>query len=339
MPKLISVQRHLVEMQRNHPIATGELTGLLWDLTLAFKLIASEVNRAGLVNIFGYDGTTNPSGEDVTKLDRLAQDTIVRMLDHGGHLCCMASEEEGKIIAIPKRYPRGKYVLSFDPLDGSSNVEANVSVGTIFSIHERKSPADTDGTLDDVLQRGTDLIAAGYVIYGSSTMLVLSVGDHVDGFTLDPSLGEFLLSHPRIRIPERGSIYSVNEGNAAWWHPHTRAYVEWLKTPGDGGRPYKTRYIGSMIADVHRTLLYGGIFLYPLTFKRDPQVGTAKLRLLFEAAPMSFIVERAGGVATTGEARILELEPRDLHERCAVVIGSPRDVETYLEFHRGERSA
>jgi fructose-1,6-bisphosphatase I len=249
----------------------------------------------------------------------------------------MASEEESKIIPIPKRYPKGKYVLSFDPLDGSSNVEANVSVGTIFSIHQRRTPDGTDGQAEDVLQPGSELVAAGYVIYGSSTMLVLSIGEHVDGFTLDPGLGEFLLSHPRIRIPDRGNIYSVNEGNAHWWDPRTRAYVDWVKSPGDGGRPYKTRYIGSMIADVHRTLLYGGIFLYPLTFKRDPERGEAKLRVLFEAAPMSFIVERAGGVATTGEQRILDIDPRDLHQRCAVAIGSPEDVEIYLSFLRGER--
>jgi len=335
MNKIVSVQRHLIETQTRHPDATGDLTRLLWDLTIAFKLIAAAVKRAGLSDILGFEGTDNPSGEAMTKLDRYSQDTIVRMMDHGGHLCVMASEEEGKIIPIPRRYPRGKYVLAFDPLDGSSNIDANVSVGTIFSIHRRKSPAGTDGTLEDVLQPGRDLVAAGYVIYGSSTMLVLAIGDRVDGFTLDPALGEFFLSHPDIRIPARGNIYSVNEGYTIHWDERTRRYVDWLKS-AEGG-PYKGRYIGSMIADVHRTLLYGGVFLYPRTFTRDRERGEAKLRLLYECAPMAFVVERAGGVATTGDEPILDLVPRDLHERCPVVIGGTEDVAVYLAFHRGER--
>lgn len=335
MAKIVSVQRYLVETQRALPDATGALTGLLWDLTIAFKLIAASVNRAGLENILGLEGEQNPTGDDVTKLDRFAQDTIVRMMEHGGHLCCMASEEESKIIAIPRRYERGKYVLSFDPLDGSSNIDANVSVGTIFSIHQRRTPDGTDGTLDDVLQRGRDLIAAGYVVYGSSTMLVLSSGGRVDGFTLDPQLGEFLLSHPNIRIPERGTIYSTNEGYESFWDERTRRYVAWVKSPEAG--PYKARYIGSMIADVHRTLLYGGIFLYPRAYRRDGR-GECKLRLLYEAAPMAFIVEQAGGIATTGDEAILDIVPDDLHQRVAVITGSPYCVGEYLAFHRGERT-
>ncbi len=336
MHKLVTVQRYLVEAQATHPEATGDLTRLLWDLTIAFKLIHAQVNRAGLVNLYGLAGEENPSGEAVTKLDRFAQDTIVRMMDHGGHLCCMASEEEAKIIPIPSRYACGKYTLAFDPLDGSSNIDANVSVGTIFGIHRRlDEDAAGPGTEADVLQPARDLVAAGYVVYGSSTMLVLSTGGRVDGFTLDPALGEFLLSHENIRIPRRGSIYSVNEGNAPYWDDGTRRYVDHLKSPEAG--PYKTRYIGSMIADVHRTLLYGGVFLYPKTFKKDRDKGEAKLRLLYEAGPMGFIVEQAGGVATTGERSVLDVTPEHLHHRVPIVTGSPDDVATYLAYYRGER--
>ncbi|MEL6178387.1 MAG: class 1 fructose-bisphosphatase, partial [Myxococcota bacterium] len=257
MTRIVSVQRHLIESQALHPEATGKLTGLLWDLTLAFKIIAREVNKAGLVDILGLEGDTNASGDDVMRLDRYAQDVIYRAMDHGGHLCCMASEEEDAIIPIPEAYPKGKYILSFDPLDGSSNIDANVSVGTIFSIHERVTPARLgDGTLEDVLQPGRRLVAAGYVVYGSSTMMVYSTGYGVDGFTLDPSLGEFLLSHRSMTIPKKGKIFSLNEGYAHYWDDYTRNYINWLKTPEAG--PYKARYIGSMIADVHRTLLYGG---------------------------------------------------------------------------------
>jgi len=335
MTQIVSVQRYLLDTQRHHPQASGDLTGLLWDLTLAFKLINAEVNKAGLVNLYGLEGERNASGDDVTKLDRFSQDTIVRMMDHGGHLCCMASEEERDLIRIPEKYPKGKYVLAYDPLDGSSNIDANVSVGTIFSIYRRVTPAGTDGTTADVLQPMRSLVAAGYVIYGSSTMLVLSTGARVDGFTLDPSVGEFLLSHPDIRIPRRGKIYSVNEGNYPFWDDGTRRYVDYVKSPAAG--PYRARYIGSMVADVHRTLLYGGIFLYPRTFRKDKARGEAKLRLLYEAGPMGWIVEKAGGRASTGEREIMDLVPDHLHARCPVAMGSPDDVAEYLAFYRGQR--
>lgn len=335
MSRVITVQRHLVESQTLHPDATGELTSLLWDLTIAFKNIALAVRKAGLLNILGEDGDTNATGDTVMKLDRYAQDVIFKAMDHGGHLCCMASEEEEALMAIPEKYAKGRYALSFDPLDGSSNIDVNVSVGTIFSITRRVTPDGTDGTEADVLQPGRDLVAAGYVIYGSSTMLVYSTGQGVHGFTLDPGVGEFLLSHENIRIPQKGRIYSVNEGNSAWWDDGTRRYVEHVKSPEAG--PYKSRYIGSMIADVHRTLLYGGIFLYPLTFKKDPVHGEAKLRMLYEATPMGYIVEKAGGIATTGTENLMDVVPKHLHERCAVVMGSPDDVSEYLAFYRGER--
>jgi len=337
MSKIITVQRHLVESQALHPSATGDLTALLWDLTLAFKVIARAVRKAGLLDVLGQDEAvdSNASGDTVMKLDRYAQDTIYRAMDHGGHLCCMASEEEQELIPIPDKYPKGKYALSFDPLDGSSNIDVNVSVGTIFSITQRVSPEGTPGVDADVLQKGRELVAAGYVIYGSSTMLVYSTGQGVHGFTLDAGVGEFLLSHPNIRIPERGTIYSTNEGNSAYWDQATRDYVDFVKSPESGA--YKSRYIGSMIADVHRTLLYGGIFLYPKTYRKDPVNGECKLRLIYEAAPMAAIVEQAGGIATTGDEALLDLTPTSLHERCPVIMGSPANVKEYLEFYRGER--
>lgn len=331
MPSQItSVQRHLIENQRAHPEASGDLTNLLWDLILAIKVINREVSKAGLIHLLGLEeGETNVSGDDVAKLDLYAQDVIFRAMDHGGHLCCMASEEEPELIRIPERYPKGKYVLAYDPLDGSSNIDANVSVGTIFSIHNRVT-ASGDGTLEDALQPGRDLVAAGYVVYGSSTMLVYSTGHGVHGFTLDPSVGEFLLSHENIRIPDRGTIYSVNEGHSAYWNQPTRDYVDFLKSPEAG--PYKARYIGSMVADVHRTLLYGGIFMHPRDYRRDEVNGQGKLRLLYEAAPMAFLVEQAGGLATTGDADILDIEPTSLHQRVPVILGSREDVQKFMSF-------
>jgi len=330
--QITSVQRHLIETQRSHPEASGDLTNLLWDLILAIKVISREVSKAGLLEILGLEeGETNVSGDDVAKLDVYAQDVIFRAMDHGGHLCCMASEEEAELIRIPKEYPKGRYVLSYDPLDGSSNIDANVSVGTIFSIHRRVTESG-DGTLEDALQPGNKLVAAGYVVYGSSTMLVYSTGHGVHGFTLDPSVGEFLLSHENIRIPARGKIYSVNEGHSAYWDEPTKKYVEYLKSPEAG--PYKARYIGSMVADVHRTLLYGGIFMHPRDFRRDKTKGQGKLRLLYEASPMAFLVEQAGGLATTGEENILDIQPTDLHQRVPVILGSPEDVKMFLSYHK-----
>ncbi len=330
--QITSVQRHLIESQRQHPGASGDLTNLLWDLILAVKVINREVSKAGLLHLLGLeDGETNASGDDVAKLDVYAQDVIFRAMDHGGHLCCMASEEEPELIRIPDRYPKGKYVLSYDPLDGSSNIDANVSIGTIFSIHQRVTESG-DGTLEDALQPGRKLVAAGYTVYGSSTMLVYSTGHGVHGFTLDPSVGEFLLSHENIRIPERGKIYSVNEGHSAYWDEPTRKYVEHLKSPEAG--PYKARYIGSMVADVHRTLLYGGIFMHPRDYRRDKENGQGKLRLLYEAAPMAFLVEQAGGLATTGDEDILDIQPAALHQRVPVILGSREDVQTFMSYRK-----
>lgn len=334
MARVVTVQRHLIETQSLHADATGDLTRLLWDLTIAFKMISRAVNKAGLINVLGLEGETNASGDEVKKLDIYAQDLIFRGMDHGGHLCCMASEEEEHLIPIPDKYPKGKYVLSYDPLDGSSNIDANVSVGTIFSIHKRVT-SNGDGTLDDALQPGRDLVAAGYVVYGSSTIMVYSTGAGVHGFTLDPSVGEFLLSHHDIRIPPKGKVYSVNEGHSSAWDEPTKRYVEHLKSTEAG--PYTGRYIGSMVADVHRTLLYGGVFMHPRDYRRDPKDGQGKLRLLYEASPMAFLTEQAGGLAITDNERILDIQPTELHQRVPVILGSPQDVELYQQFQMTHR--
>jgi len=259
----------------------------------------------------------------VMKLDDFANRTIFQALDHTGYLCVMASEENEEVLDIPKQYPIGKYVLNFDPLDGSSNIDANVSVGTIFSIHRRVTPGEGPGCADDCMQVGRKQIGAGYLVYGSSTMLVYSTGQGVHGFTYDPSVGEFLMSHEDIRIPKRGSIYSINEGYSDLWDEGTLRYVASLKK-----RPYKSRYIGSLVADFHRTLLYGGIFLYPADKKHQQ----GKLRLLYEAAPLAFIAEQAGGMAMDGKRPVLDVEPKSLHQRTPLIIGSEEDVKEYLSF-------
>jgi len=324
--KVITVSRHIMEMERHYPQATGEFSDLLSEITLAAKLIHREVSKAGLLDILGKTGDTNVQGEEVMKLDDFANTTIFRALDHTGLLCAMASEECKDVMAIPEQYPIGKYVLNFDPLDGSSNIDANVSIGTIFSIHRRITPGNGPGSAEDCMQPGAKQVCAGYLVYGSSTMLVYTTGQGVHGFTYDPSVGEFLMSHEDIRIPKRGNIYSVNEGNSGRWDEGTRKYIDGLKT-----RSYKSRYIGSLVADVHRTLLYGGIFLYPADAKHPK----GKLRLLYEAAPMAMIMEQAGGMATDGKQRILEIEPEQLHQRTPLVIGSNENVREYLGFLNG----
>src|ERR1051325_10089166 len=328
---MTTVQRHILEQERRHHQATGDLTGLLWDLTIAAKVISYQVNRAGLADIFGENGEANVTGDLVRRLDRIAQDTIYRAMDHGGHLCVMVSEESPDMIPIPAKYPKGKYLLLYDPLDGSSNIEANVSIGTIFSVHRRIS-SEGDGTLADCLRKGSEQVAAGYFLYGSSTMIVYTTGQGVFGFTLEPSIGEFVLSHENIVTPPKGKYYSVNEGNVAGWDEPTRRYIEYLKQKDSGtGRPYSLRYIGSLVADFHRTLLYGGVFLYPADCT-NPQKPKSKLRLLYEVAPMSFIMEQAGGAATTGTQRALDVQASSLHDRVPIVMGSKGDVELYDKF-------
>lgn len=329
----MTLQRHIIEGERRHPEATGELSALLSDLSLAVKVISLEVNKAGLVDALGFTGDENVHGEQVKKLDVFAHETMIKALDHGGHLCVMASEEEEDIIHIPKNKKIGKYVILFDPLDGSSNIDANVSIGTIFSIFRRITPAGTPGTLEDCLQQGIHQVAAGYVIYGSSTMLVYTAGEGVHGFTLDPAFGEFLLSHENIQVPKKGKIYSINEGNYKYWHPGLKKYIKYLqRDENPDEKPYSSRYIGSMVADIHRNLLYGGIFIYPAD-RRNPK---GKLRLLYECNPMALLIEQAGGRATDGKQRILEKTPQSLHERTPIYIGSEEDVLKVEQFLKEE---
>lgn len=330
--KLVTLMRHILEEQKERfPAAKGDFTRMMLDLTLAFKIISREVNKAGLVEILGATDDQNIQGETVMKLDQFAQDRIFKAMDHGGHLCCMASEEVEGIIPIPDQFEKGKYILVFDPLDGSSNIDKNVSIGTIFGVYRRVTESG-QGTLEDILQKGSEQVAAGYVVYGSSTILVYSTGAGVHGFTLDPSVGEFLLSHPDIRIPEKGKVYSANEGNYHSWDAGTRAYFDWLKERDSATqRPYSSRYIGSLVADFHRNLLAGGVFLYPPDCE-DPKNPKPKLRLVYEANPLAFLVEQAGGKASTGHQRILDVQPTGLHQRVPLIIGSAWDVDKYCEF-------
>lgn len=318
----MALTKFLLLEQRRYPGSTGKFTGLFSDLVLAAKTISREVNKAGLINILGKTGTTNVQGEEVQKLDEYANTTIVETMEHGGHLAGMASEEVEDIIKIPDRFPKGGYMLLFDPLDGSSNIDVNISVGTIFSILKRNS-GDGEDLTADFLRPGVEQVCSGYIIYGSSTMLVYTTGHGVHGFTLDPSVGEFLLSHEDIKQPERGKIYSINEGNTSKWLNGTKNYIESVKKKG-----YTARYVGSLVADFHRNLLKGGIFLYPADSKNK----NGKLRLLYEANPLAFIVEQAGGKASTGNKRILEVEPHELHQRTPLIIGSRLDVEEAEEY-------
>lgn len=324
-----TLDRHILQRQRNISGATGDFTGLFQSIALAGRMIASRVHKAGLADVLGRAGGQNVQGEVVQKLDVLANQILVRCVEAGGHVCAMASEENEDIIPIPEEFPKGKYVLMFDPLDGSSNIDVCMSIGTIFSIHRRVTPSGP-GAPEDFLQLGTKQIAAGYILYGSSTMLVYTTGDGVHGFTLDPLVGEFFLSHENIRIPARGKTYSINEGNTVKWDQPVRDWVAWLKSPdAPGGKPYGQRYIGTLVADFHRTLLKGGIFGYPAD-RKNPR---GKLRLLYECAPMAMIAEAAGGAATTGTERVLEVQPDSLHARVPFYVGSKddvADVERYL---------
>ena len=331
----ITVTEHLLIHQGENPEATGQFTRLLSELIFSAKIISREVNKAGLVNILGLTGEVNVQGEQVRKLDDFANRVLIHRMQRAGVVCAMASEENADIIEVPDNMPRGNYILIFDPLDGSSNIDANVSIGTIFSIYRKREPGGYV-SMEDFLRRGAEQVAAGYFLYGSSTMLVYTTGQGVHGFTLDPSVGEFLLSHPNITIPEEGKVYSVNEAYTAYWDERTRRTVEYFKSPENRrGKPYSLRYIGSLVADFHRNLLYGGIFMYPAD-RKDPAKPRGKLRLLCEAAPLAFVVEQAGGAATDGKERILDLKAQHLHERVPLFIGSRRDVETATRLMQGE---
>lgn len=334
-----TVIEHLLTTQKAHPEATGAFTSLLSELIVAAKIISREVNKAGLVDILGYAGRVNIQEEQVQKLDEFANKTIVERMSHTGELCAMASEEDPDIIHIPERFPKGNYILIFDPMDGSSNIDVNVSIGTIFSIYRRVTSQQADPTLEDLLQKGSKQVAAGYFIYGSSTMMVYTSGNGVHGFTLFPSIGEFLLSHENIRIPMRGKTFSVNEGYYNYWSEEVKALVNYFKTPDkETKRPYTGRYIGSLVADFHRNLLHGGIFMYPAD-KKDPKKPSGKLRLMCECNPLAFVVQQAGGYASNGLQSILDIDPGELHQRVPLYIGSKEDVLTAEQFIKAEKSS
>ena len=323
---VVTIDRFIIEQERLHPDATGELSGILYDMALAAKMIANKVRRAGLADILGATENSNVQGEIQQRLDVFANDTIIKALDHGGRLCAMASEEEPGIIPIPDGFRCGKYCLLFDPLDGSSNIDVNVPVGTIFSVVQ-KITRGRQGVMEDMLQPGRRQVASGYVIYGSSTMLVYTTGTGVHGFTLDPSIGEFLLSHPNIRIPDDGRYLSVNDSYETYWDEGTRQLMRKYRGLEGGRTPLSVRYVGSLVADFHRNLLGGGIFCYPA----NTQAPGGKLRLLYEANPLAFICEQAGGAASDGIQRVLDIVPTDLHQRVPLFIGSRRDVDLATE--------
>ncbi len=330
MHKVTTLNQFIIEKQSEYPGATGELSGLLHHIGIAAKKVHREVNKAGLADILGRVGSINVQGEEQQKLDAFADRIFMDELRASGECCGVATEENTDIIVFNEGLCRdAKYIICMDPLDGSSNIDVNVSVGTIFSIYKRLSPIGHEPAIGDFLQKGRNQIAAGYIIYGSSTMLVYSTGNGVNGFTLDTSIGEFCLSHPEIRTPENGKLYSVNEGNYANFPMGIKRYIKYCQEIDPATqRPYTTRYIGSLVADFHRNMLKGGLFLYPPT-NAHPR---GKLRLSYECNPMAFLSEQSGGIATDGKSCILDLQPSSIHERVPLYIGSRNMVNKLLEF-------
>lgn len=326
----VTVTEHLLLHQKKTPQATGQFTGLLYDLILSGKTIARRVGKAGLLDVLGGTGEVNVQGEDVQKLDIISNRILIYRMERSGAVCAMGSEENADLIRVGPEFPRGDYILIFDPLDGSSNIDINVDVGTIFSILRRPAGNKGEVHLEEVLQPGTEQVAAGYILYGPSTMLVLSTGDGVHGFTLDPGVGEFLLSHPYMKMPDQGYIYSVNDGYHRFWDEAAKEAVDWFrKVDTMDGKPYSARYVGALVADFHRTLLRGGIYMYPPE-RRKPE---GKLRLMCEANPLAFLAEQAGGKASDGKMRILEKKPEKLHQRTPLFIGSRKDVEAVEKIY------
>jgi fructose-1,6-bisphosphatase I len=330
--RIMTIERYILEEQASHPEATGVLTNLLYDIALAGKVIASKTTRAGLAEILGRTEDVNVQGEQVMKLDRFADLTMFRLNDHTGRVAAMASEENENFMPVPDKYPKGKYILVFDPLDGSSNVDYNVPIGTIFGVYKRISE-DGPGTLEDFLQPGRNLVASGYIAYGSSTMFVYTSGHGVHGFTLDSTVGEFLLSHPNIRMPTPPKYFSVNLGYQIYWSEGVKRYTEYLQGHEGGRKGLSLRYIGTLVSDFHRNLLAGGVFYYPADSK-DPKKPHGKLRLLYECAPLSFIAEQAGGYASDGRQRILDIQPKSLHQRTPIYVGNRDLVEKVEELIR-----
>ncbi|MCT4613673.1 MAG: class 1 fructose-bisphosphatase [Marinifilaceae bacterium] len=332
-----TLNQFIIHRQTQHEGARGELSRLLHHVGIAAKIVNRAVNKAGLMDILGNYGDKNVQGEDQQKLDVFADIHFIDALKASGECAAIASEENENIITFDDEMSKNaKYVFCMDPLDGSSNIDVNVSIGTIFSIYKRISPRGEEATIEDFLQEGTKQVAAGYIIYGSSTMLVYTTGNGVNGFTLDPSIGEFCLSHPNIKTPEKGKIYSINEGNYINFPTGVKKYIKYCQEKDvDTGRPYTSRYIGSLVADFHRNLLKGGIFIYPETNKNP----TGKLRLLYECNPIAFIAEQAGAQATDGHNRILEIKPTELHQRVPFYTGSNKMIkraEEFLDFFESE---
>ncbi|MBK1722691.1 class 1 fructose-bisphosphatase [Thiocystis violacea] len=330
-----TITQFIIEEQRHIAGATGDFTSLLNDVVTACKVLSNMVNHGALVGVLGSAGTENVQGETQKKLDVLSNEVFIKSNEWAGHLAAMASEEMDEIYPIPAKYPRGKYLLTFDPLDGSSNIDVNVSVGTIFSILRCPGGADQP-TERDFLQAGTQQVAAGYALYGPSTMMVLTTGNGVNGFTLDQNIGEFILTHPDMTIPAETREFAVNVSNMRFWEEPVRRYVQECLDGKEGtrGEDFNMRWIASMVAEVHRILTRGGVFMYPLDSKMKSNGQGGKLRLLYEANPMSFIVEQAGGGAITGTQRILEVQPESLHQRVPVILGSKNEVERILGYHQ-----
>ena len=334
--RLVTLDEFILTRQKDFPFASGELSGLLQNIALAAKIVNNKINKAGLTNILGTTGDENVQGEIVKKLDIFANEAFINALKISGNCCGIASEENESFVCFEeKRNQRASYVVTFDPLDGSSNIDVNVSIGTIFSIYRRISPLGPC-TEEDFLQKGSEQVAAGYIIYGSSTMLVYTTKNGVNGFTLYPSIGEFCLSHPNIKTPVNGLYYSLNQGNMCEYEKGVREFVKYCQDEEQSRKkPYGLRYIGSMVADIHRNLITGGIFMYP-AMKSKPN---GKLRLVYECNPMSLIVEQAGGLSTTGEQRVLDVEPKELHQRVPIYVGSSQMVykaQEMLDFFKDE---
>ena len=329
MHQVVTLSQFIAEEQAKHPESSGNLSRIFRDIKLAAKIVNRDVRKAGLVDILGEHGTMNIQGEEVKKLDVIANDIFIDSLSQSGDICAILSEEEDDF--RPVNTPagkQGKYIIAIDPMDGSSNIDANVTIGTIFSIWKRKSPLGSEVTLDDCLQAGNEQVAAGYVVYGSSTMLVYTTGSGVNGFTLDVSIGDFCLSHPNMTTPPMGQICSINSGNYRSFSEGMQEYIDYTNNKG-----YTGRYIGSFVADFHRNMVKGGIYLYPATEKAP----NGKLRLLYECNPMAFLIEQAGGIATTGEIRVLDIQPAELHQRIPLIIGSKDMVEEALRIAHPNR--
>ena len=334
--KFKTLTEFIIEKQSEYPQASGELSRLLNDIGIAAKFVNKEVNRAGLGDVMGYAGEVNVQGEEQKKLDVYANEQFIEALKSGGQCCAIGSEENEEIILLDSDVSKhGKYVVAIDPLDGSSNIESNVSIGTLFSIYRRRTVRGS-ANLEDFLQPGRNLVAAGYVIYGSSTMLVYTTGYGVNGFTLDPSVGLFILSHPDMKYPEKGTIYSINEANYFSFPEGVRKYIHYCQEEDElTNRPYSTRYIGSMVADIHRNMIRGGVFLYPGTTKSKK----GKLRLLYECCPVAFLAEQAGGKASDGFRRIMDIQPTMLHERSPLFVGPTfmvEQIENFMRIHSPE---